>query len=143
MKIDETKVHELALKVTNPRMTPEEQKANLELGRLQYVHGFKTRALFGGPLTLLEAKALVREQLTFDHWQVTFYEVVQFPHARFFKDEAEAMEFFRKATEERGGLRPQRMEVFKPKTELYGKREAAIEWKAAGYRPDPMTLKYR
>ena len=124
-------------------MTREEQEANLELPRLQYGKDFKRRALFGGPLTFLEAKELVREQLTWDHWQITFYEMVQFPHARYFKDKAEAMEFFRKATEERSGLRPQRMEVYEPKTELFGKRKAIIEWKAEGYRPDPMTFKYR
>jgi hypothetical protein len=143
MKLDSAKIHKLALEVTNPRLTREDQEANLGLGRLQYEQDFKRRALFGGALSFLEVKVLVVEQMIWNHWQVTFYEVVQFPHARYFLDQAEAMEFFRKATEERSGLRPQRMEVYKPKTELFGKREAAIEWKAEGYTPDPMTLKYR
>ncbi len=143
MKLDDMKIHELALEVTNPRMTREEQEAKAEMGRKQYEKDFKRRALFGGPLTFLEVKALVREQLTFDHWRVTFYEVVNFPHARYFADKADAMEFFRKATEERSGLRPQRMEIYKPKTELFGKREVEIEWKADGYTPDPMTYHYR
>ena len=143
MRLDDMKVHELALQVTNPRMTREEQEAKLELGRIGYGKDFRRRALFGGPLTFLEAKVLVREQLTFDHWQVTFYEVVQFPHGRYFTDKAEAMEFFRKATEERSGLRPQRMEVYGPKPELFGKRKVEIEWKAEGYTPDPMTFNYR
>jgi hypothetical protein len=143
MILDEKKVHEMALEVSNPRMDREEQRATLELPRLQYVKDFKRRALFNGPLTFLETKAVVREHLTWGHWQVTYYEVVQFPHTRYFKDEAEAMEFFRKATEERGGLRPRRMEVYRPKAELFGKREAAIEWKMEGYRPDQMTRHYR
>jgi hypothetical protein len=144
MILDETKVHEMALEVSNPRMTREEQAAKLELPRFQYRKDFKRRALNNGPLTLLEAKGLVREQMTWDHWQVTFYEVVQFPHARYFVDKAEAMEFFRKATEERGGIRPQRMEVCRPKKEVFGGgREVEIGWKAEGYTPDPMTFKYR
>lgn len=143
MKLDDKKIHTLALEVTNPRMTRQEQAKKLELGRLGYWKDFKRRALFGEALTLLEAKVLVREQLTWDHWQVNFYEVVQFPHARFFLEKAEAMEYFRKATEERGGLNPQRMEVYKPKEKLFDKRKVEIEWKAKGYTPDPLTLHYR
>lgn len=139
MRIDERKVHALALEVTNPRMTRDEQAAKVEMGSLEYSKDFQRRALTGGRLTFLEAKALVRERLTFDHWQITFFEVVQFPHALYFSDKAEAMEFFRKATEERDGLRPQRMEVYTPKEGLFRKRDAAIEWKAPGYTPDPMT----
>jgi len=143
MKLDETKIHLMAMEVSNPRMTREEQAAKVEMGHLQYLDDFKLRALFNGPLTFLEAKNVVREQLTWGRWQVTFYEMVQFPHARYFENKAEAMEFFRKATQERGGLRPQRMEVYKPKKEIFGDREAVVEWKAGGYRPDPMTCHYR
>ena len=143
MILDETKVHLMAMEVSNPAMTREEQKAKVEMGRLQYLEDFKLRALFNGPLTFLERKLVVREQLTWGRWQVTFYEMVQMPHARYFENEAEAMEFFRKATEERGGLRPQRMEVYKPKKEIFGDREAVIEWKVEGYTPDQMTTKYR
>jgi len=90
MKLDETKVHEMALEVSNPRMTREEQAAKVEMGGLQYRDDFKLRALFDGPLTFLEAKNLVRERLTWGRWQVTFYEMVQFPHARYFETKAEA-----------------------------------------------------
>ncbi len=143
MKLDETKVHLMAMEVSNPRMTREEQAATAEMGGLEYGEDFKRRALNNGPLTFLEAKNLVRETLTWYRWQVTFYEMVQFPHARYFETKADAMEYFRKATEEREGLRPQRMEVYKPKKEIFGGREAEIEWKAEGYIPDPMTFKYR
>ncbi len=142
MKLDEMKVHKLALEVTNPRLTREEQEAKIELPRLQYLKDFKRRALMGGPLSFLEVKCLVREQMTWDHWQVTFYEMVQFPHGRYFEHKAEAMEYFRKATEEREGLRPQRMEVYEPKTELYGGRKEIIKWKSEGYKPDQMTFHY-
>ncbi len=143
MILDETKVHLMAMELSNPRMTRKEQEARTEVPSLQYGEDFKRRALNNGPLTFLEAKAVVREQLTWGRWQITFYEMVQFPHARYFEKEADALEYFRKATEERSGLRPQRMEVYRPKKEIFGSREAKIEWKAEGYIPDPMTFKYR
>lgn len=143
MKIDELKVHDLAMNLPNERMSREEQEVNVNLGRFQYDKDFTERHLAGGPLTFLEAKRVAREQLTFDHWLVTFYEMVQFPQARYFKTEAEAMEYFRKATEEREGLRPQRMEVSGPKDAIFQARKTKIEWKAEGYTPDPMTFKYR
>lgn len=142
-KLDEFRVTKLAQELPNERLTPEQWEDKANLGRLQYIADFRARATAGGSLSFLEAKNVVRENLTWDKWKITFYEMVQFPQMRFFETEAEAMEYFRKATEERSGLRPARMEVCGPKGAAFGKRPQGINWKAEGYKPDPMTFKYR
>ena len=47
MKIDELKVHDLAMSLPNERMSREEQEANVNLGRFQYDKGFTERVLAG------------------------------------------------------------------------------------------------
>ena len=114
---------------------------------MQYLNDLTIRALSGGPLSFFEARWLAREQLSWESWAVTFYEMVQFPQVRFFETEKEATEYFKGVTE--NGRTPngakssaQRMELLKPKAEMFGKRQTVSEWKVEGYKRDAMTMIY-
>lgn len=144
--LDDSKVHKLALELDNKRMSREEQEAKAELPKLKYLRDFHKRALTGGDLTFMEAKYLVREQLTFDKWRATFYEVAQFPQVVYFYSENQARKFFMRVSRygkgARGGpLMAQRVELFKPADHIYGERVQAESWKSESYKPDPMQFK--
>lgn len=145
-KLDDKKVHKLTLELKNPRLEGEALERIQEMPPLRLAMDRKRRMLTGGPLTFMEAKMLVREQLSFDKWKITFYEVVQFPQIVFFDTEYQAKKFFKRATETgrgaKGGiLSAQRMELYKPAEHIWAEREQVEAWKAKDYTPDPMTIK--
>jgi hypothetical protein len=95
----------------------------------------------------MEAKRMVREQLTFDKWKVTFYEVIQFPQIRFFDTEDMAQKYFKQATVygrgARGGkLNPQLMRLYKPSEHIHAERSLEKEWFSESYEPDPMGTRF-
>jgi hypothetical protein len=146
-KLDDKQVHKLALEARNTRLTKEEREGKAALPRLKYLQDFKKRVLTGGPLSFMEAKYMVREQLTFDKWKVTFYEVIQFPQTRFFETEYQAKKFFKQATVygrgARGGkLVAQVMRLFPPAEHIYAERNLESEWFCENYKPDPMGARF-
>ncbi len=147
MKLTDNEIQKVALALPNERLSPEEWEAKVNLPRFQYLDDLKARALSGGPLSFFEARWVAREALTWESWAVTFYEMVQFPQVRYFKTRKEALEYFTSATEKgrtpRGAkLAAQRMEILKPKVEMFDKRQTMAEWKIKGYKPDAMTFVY-
>lgn len=146
-ELDDAQVHKLALEVRNTRLTQEEQEAKVMLPRLKYKQDFRRRVLLGGPLSFLEAKYMVRENLTFDKWKITFYEVIQFPQIRYFETEYMAKKYFKQATVygrgARGGkLMPQIMKLYKPSGHIYEERHLENEWLSESYAPDPMGVRF-
>lgn len=131
------KVHRLALELKNPRLEGE------ELERVEALSGFilardrKRRMLLGGPLTFMEAKILVREQLTFDHWKIRFYEVIQFPQVRFFESEKEARNYW-KRIKMRKTIYAQKAYLEKPGEHLFAERPVDEVYHAESYEPDPL-----
>lgn len=148
IKISDKKVFDLAQEIDNPRTDNKERVRQEMLSPLGRKKDRTRRMLTGGPLSFLEAKLLVRAQLTTKLWMITFYEMVQFPQVHFFETEDQALKYFTDATIHRRGAKggklvAQRMEVYGPADYLFGKRETLKEWKAATYKPDPMSFKYR
>ncbi len=140
-------IRKVALELPHGRFTVKEWEAAVELPRFQYLDDFKARALANGPISRLEANVIATEQVTWKMWQINFYEMVQFPQTRFFKTQTEALDYFTQSTEHgktpKGTkVMPQRMELYKPKTEMFGKRQALAQWKVEGYRPDSMDFVY-
>jgi hypothetical protein len=147
IKLDDATVYKLAVQLPNRRLAGKEKEEKVELPRLQYIKDFEDRAINGGPLSFMEARFLVRETLTFDKWRINFYEMVQFPQMRFFETEAEALDYYTRATVDGrmangGKIMAQRMELYGPKDRLYGKRKIIKKWKVPGYKRDPMEFKY-
>jgi hypothetical protein len=148
-KIDEKEVFDLAMKLPNARMSRDAWEYKVyNIPRLQRMKDFKERVFSGGELAFIEARMLAKEQLSFNHWLITFYEFVQLPQIRFFETEAEAMDYYTRATVDgrtaRGAkIMAQRMELYGPKKELFGKRETLFKWKCEGYEPDPMCFTFR
>lgn len=142
-KLEDSKVHKLALETTNERMTREDLTARVSMPRLKYLQDFRRRVLTGGALTFLEAKYMVREMLTFDKWKIDFYEVPQFRKVVFFETEFQALKYYKRATlygkgATGGKLMPQRMELYSPAEHIYGERREINSWKAPDYKPDAM-----
>jgi len=148
-KFDEDEIFKLAMELPNPRMPREVWQDKFDnIPPLQRRQDFKERALSGGELTFIEAKMLTKEQLSYNHWMITYYEMVQFPQYRLFETEAAALDYFTRSTVDgqtpRGTkIMPQRMELYGPKNRIYGERQVIKEWKSPGYKPDPMTCGYR
>lgn len=148
-RFDENEVFKLAVKLPNARMPRDVWQDKVDnIPSLQRRKDFKERVLSGGELAFIEARMLVKEQLSFNHWMITFYEMVQFPQMLFFETEAEALDYYTRATVDgrtpRGAkIMAQRMEIYGPKKELFGQRETFFEWKCEEYEPDPIYFSYR
>lgn len=135
------KVHKLALELEIPRTTDKEKEEFASLPRLKYLQSFRRRCLTGGPLSFLEAKSLVREQLTFDKWKIRFYEVIQFPQVRFFESEKEARNYWRKI-KMRKTLHAQEATLSKPAEHIFADRAVEEVYRVENFKPDPMVFKY-
>ena len=95
-KLDDKLVHKLALETRNERMGKKDQEERALLPSKKYRQDFVRRVLTGGPLTFLEAKFMVREQLSFDKWKIEFYEVANFPQVRLFETEFQARKYWKR-----------------------------------------------
>jgi hypothetical protein len=140
-KLDDAKVHKLALETKNERMTQEEQVSRLMLPSLKYKQDFRRRVFTGGALTFLEAKYMVRELLTFDKWKIRFYEVIQFPQVRFFESEYQALKYWKKIKSAQT-LKAEKATLEKPAEHIYGERLVEEEFEKEGYQPDPMGVRF-
>ena len=127
-KLDDAKVHKLALETRNERMTKEDQADRANLPKSKYKQDYKRRALTGGPLTFLEAKYMVREQLTFDKWRIEFYEVANLPQVRLFETEYPARKYWERI-QRRQGVKAQEATLMKPAEHIFAERPVEDEYK--------------
>jgi hypothetical protein len=89
----------------------------------------------------MEAKILVREQLTFKLWKIRFYEVIQFPQVRYFESEKEARNYW-KRIKMRKTLYAQKAYLEKPAEHLFAERPVDEVYHAESYEPDPMGARF-
>lgn len=140
-KLDDKQVHKLALETKNKRLTEEEKQEKTNLPGLKYRQDFRRRALLGGPLSFLEAKYMVREQLTFDKWKIEFYEAIQFPQVRYFESEYQALKYW-KRIKNRQTVKAQKARLKKPAEHIFAERPVEEEYQVEGYTPDAMGMRF-
>ena len=140
-KLDDKKVHKLALEVKNERLTEDEKEIKAKPPSLKYRQDFRRRVMLGGPLSFIEAKHMVREQLTFDKWKIEFYEAIQFPQVRYFETEYQALKYW-KRIKARQTVKAQKARLKKPAEHIYAERPVEEEYQAENYQPDPMGVRF-
>jgi len=140
-KLDDSQVHKLALETRNERLTDAEKEEKVNLPGLKYRQDFRRRVLTGGPLSFMEAKMMVREQLTFNKWKIEFYEVIQFPQIRYFESEFQALKYWTRIIK-RQTVKAQKARLKKPAEHLFAVRPLEEEYQADTYTPDPMGVRF-
>jgi hypothetical protein len=132
-KLDDKQVHKLALETRNERLTEEEKQAKADLPKSKYRQDFRRRVLLGGPLSFLEAKYMVREQLTFDKWKIEFYEVANLPQVRLFETEYPAQKYWERI-KKRHGVKAQEATLMKPAEHIFAERQIFDEYKVDNFQ---------
>lgn len=132
-KLDDKQVHKLALETRNERLTEDEKQEKANLPGLKYRQDFRRRVMTGGPLSFLEAKYMVREQLTFDKWKISFYEVANLPQVRFFETEFQARKYW-KRIKNRQTIKAQEATLMKPADHIFAERPAEDEYKIDNFQ---------
>jgi hypothetical protein len=136
-KLDDKQVHKLALETRNERLTEQEKEGKAKLPPLKYQRDFRRRAMTGGPLSFIEAKYMVREQLTFDKWEIEFYEVIQFPQVRYFETEYQARKYWGRV-KKRQSIKAQKARLKKPAEHIFAERQVEDEYQVEWYEPDAL-----
>jgi len=133
-KLDDKLVHKLALETRNERMDKKDQEERALLPSKKYRQDFVRRVLTGGPLTFLEAKFMVREQLSFDKWKIEFYEVANFPQVRLFETEFQARKYWKRIKTAKT-IFAREATLKSPAEHIYGERPVEEEYQAKDYKP--------